>query len=118
MGTYTYTSGISFSYKFWHVRIEESFMHYRAYFYLSGMDIYFSLMQANPQISYDSPRAKRLMDEFMKHGYELIEDHACKFHTFGLWKKLQQDAMEYIDRELGDGWTYMQKHHMIDLSKF
>ena len=75
-------------------------------------------MQANPQISYDSPRAKRLMDEFMKYGYELIEDHACKFHTFGLWKKLQQDAMEYIDRELGYGWTYMQKHHMIDLSKF
>ena len=118
MGTYTYQSGISFSYKYWHVEIQESFIHYRAYFYLSAMGVYFDLLQANPQIKPDSPRAKALMQAFVKHEHTLVENHACKFHTFGLWKKLQNDAVAYIDSELGDGWTYMQRHNMIDLSKY
>lgn len=118
MGTYTYTSGFTFSYKFWYIEVKESFLHWRTYFYLSGFDIYLALLKANPQLEIGSPRAEKMREAFTNYAMHLVEDHACKFHTFGMFPKFQKDAMEYVDNVLGDGWTYMQKHNMIDLSKF
>ena len=111
---YQYNSGISFSYKWWSVEIEDYVLGtMKISFKIDSMSIYFTILSAltDKKLNND-PRIKSILEDALKESLkvslEVVDVLKTNYH-----EKCKNEAINYIDNNLGDAISYAKKKNSL-----
>lgn len=119
---YQYNSGLSFTYKWWSVEIEEYVLGtMKITFKIDSMSIYFAILSALKEKKLDKdPKLKSILDDAANKSLEIsldVVDSFKTFHTFNCFDKCKNDAISHIDNNLGDALTYAKNNNKLSYLK-